>query len=60
DAGDDGVSSYASEEGIPVLMEIPDDRKIAEAYSRGIMIVDAFPEMREEFQDLYNKIRQIT
>ena len=59
DAGDDGVSSYAKEEGIPVLMEIPDDRKIAEAYSRGIMIVDAFPEMREEFQDLYNKIRQI-
>ncbi len=59
DAGDDGVSSYAKEEGIPVLMEIPDDRKIAEAYSRGIMMVDAFPEMREEFQNLYNKIRQL-
>ncbi len=60
DAGDDGVSRYAKEEGIPVLMEIPDDRKIAEAYSRGIMMVDAFPEMREKFQDLYNMIRQFT
>lgn len=58
DAGDDCVTRYAAAEGIPVLMEIPDDRKIAEAYSRGVMMVDAFPDMKEKFQNLYAKIRQ--
>lgn len=57
DAGDDCVVRYAESEGIPVLMEIPDERKIAEAYSRGVMIVDAFPEMKERFENLYEEIR---
>jgi MinD superfamily P-loop ATPase len=30
--GTDHVKRYAHEENIPVLMEIPFDRKIAEAY----------------------------
>ena len=36
DVGDDRVVTYAKQENIPILMEIPDDRKIAQAYSRGI------------------------
>ena len=57
--GDDRVATYASEEKIPILMEIPDDRKIAEAYSRGIMMVDVRPEMKRRFRALYEKIREL-
>lgn len=59
DTGDDGVLRYAEAENIPVLMEIPDERKVAEAYSRGVMMVDAFPEMKENFQDLYKEIGRL-
>ncbi|MDY7031913.1 MAG: ATP-binding protein [Thermodesulfobacteriota bacterium] len=34
DIGDQSVSEYCNRENIPILMEIPQDRKIAEAYSR--------------------------
>lgn len=59
DVGDDQVAKYAIEEGIPILMEIPDDRRIAEAYSRGIMMVDVKPEMRDRFRDLYERITEL-
>ncbi len=39
DIGDNKVHTYADEAGLPILMEIPFDRRIAEAYSRGEMIV---------------------
>jgi len=59
DVGDDRVVAYAQEEGIPILMEIPNDRKIAEAYSRGIMMVDVRPEMKDQFRAVYEKIRKL-
>ncbi len=40
-SGDDRVHTFCKKEHIPVLMEIPDDRQIAENYSRGILMVDA-------------------
>jgi MinD superfamily P-loop ATPase len=58
DIGDDRVRQYAVEEDIPVLMEIPFDRKIAHAYSRGLMIVDEMPEWKERFKGLYRNIEQ--
>lgn len=57
--GDDRVHVYCREENIPVLLEIPDDRRIAEAYSRGRLIVDALPEYRELFQRLYSKTLEL-
>ena len=59
DVGDDQVAKYAREEGIPILMEIPDDRGIAEAYSRGIMMVDVKPEMKDRFRALYERITEL-
>ncbi len=59
DMGDDQVKKYAKEEDIPVLMEIPFDRRIAEAYSRGEMIVEVMPEWKERFLELYNSIEKI-
>lgn len=56
DSGDDKTVEYARKEGIPILMEIPDRREIAEAYSKGIMMIDFLPEMKGEFQSLLKKI----
>ncbi len=53
--GDDRVHAFCAREGIPVLLEIPDDRRIAEAYSRGRLIVDALPEYRRLFEVLAEK-----
>jgi MinD superfamily P-loop ATPase len=46
---------YCNEQNIPVLLEIPDDRRIAEAYSEGSLIVEALPEYRGLFQSLIEK-----
>jgi MinD superfamily P-loop ATPase len=54
--GDDRVHAYCSAQNIPVLLEIPDDRRIAEAYSRGELIVDALPEYRGLFEGLLKKV----
>ena len=58
DAGDDHVAEYCRSEGIPVLLEIPEDRRIAEAYSRGETIAEAIPGMREVFTDLLARATQ--
>lgn len=55
-SGDDRVRRYCEKEDIAILLEIPDDRKIAESYSRGILMVDALPEYRNLFQSLIAKI----
>ena len=38
-------------------MEIPFDRRIAEAYSKGEMIVDTMPWLKDEFLKLYRDIK---
>ena len=43
---------------IPILSSILDDRRIAEAYSKGIMASEAFPEIRELFSVLYSDLRK--
>ena len=59
DRNDDRVAVYCREAGIPVLAEIPDDRRVAEAYSRGELMVDALPEYRPLFQRLYADIARL-
>ncbi|MGD8286428.1 MAG: ATP-binding protein, partial [Desulfobacterales bacterium] len=59
DMGDDKVKEYAGKKKLPVLMEIPFDRQIAEAYSRGQALVDAKTDWREKFLELYMKIKDI-
>jgi MinD superfamily P-loop ATPase len=59
DVGDNQVLEYAAKEDIQVLLEIPDDRKIAEAYSRGTLMVDVEPGMKERFQTMYDDIRKL-
>jgi MinD superfamily P-loop ATPase len=57
--GDDGVMTYAKSENLPVLMEIPYERRIAKAYSRGRLIVSEMPEWRDKFVSLYRSIEEI-
>jgi len=59
DMGDDRLREYAGVEGIPILMEIPFDRKIAESYSSGELLVDVRPEWKEQFLRLYRKITDL-
>ena len=58
--GDERVQHYCAAEHIPVLLEIADDRRIAEAYSRGQLIVDALPEYRAHFEQLWQAIEHAT
>ncbi|MCK4445523.1 MAG: ATP-binding protein, partial [Candidatus Marinimicrobia bacterium] len=56
DIGDNKVREYCDSENVPILLEIQNDRKIAEAYSRGKIIIYIYPEYRKRFLDLYEKI----
>jgi len=57
DIGDEEVKRYCESESIPILMTIPWDRRIAEAYSQGIPLIEALPEYQNSFSQLYEKIR---
>lgn len=57
--GDQGVEEYCAAEDIPVLLRIPFDRRIAEAYSDGVPLVETLPEYQRQLQGLYERIEQI-
>jgi MinD superfamily P-loop ATPase len=56
DIGDDAVRRYCASEAVPLLAEIPEDRRVAEAYSRGEAAVNALPQLRALFRDLYDRL----
>ena len=58
DVGDDRVLNYCVAENIPVLCEIPDDRHVAESYSRGDIASSVLPEYRDTFMRLFGAIQQ--
>jgi MinD superfamily P-loop ATPase len=56
--GDKKVYSYCRKEGIPILLEIPYEREIAELYSFGTPFVLKMPEWKEKFQQLFGEIKE--
>ncbi len=60
DMGNDDVWQYARTENLPILMEIPFDRAIAEAYSRGRLMVESMPEWKGKFQELFRRIEKLS
>lgn len=56
DLGDDRVREFAREEKIPILMEIPFDRRVAESYARGDILVEALPDWRQKMLDLFDAV----
>jgi len=57
--GDGNVEKYCRDENIDVVMKLPDDRHIAEAYSEGKLIVDALPEYTELFAGLHDYLEGV-
>lgn len=54
---DNCVDRFCADEGIAVLLRIPDNRKVAEAYSRGESLLSALPELKDEFSQLLSAIK---
>ncbi|HPN84168.1 MAG TPA: ATP-binding protein [Victivallales bacterium] len=52
DSGDDRVERYCAEQGIEIVLKIPDDRKVAVAYSEGKTLLDAMPHMRGDMRKI--------
>ena len=59
DVGDDRVQQYCSEEAIPLLAEIPHDRKVAEAYSSGKSLLSAGDTYKKILDDLRIAVRDL-
>lgn len=56
DIGDEAVFDYCRDELVDVLLRIPDDRRIAEAYSRGCLAAQALPEYGHIFESLLEDV----
>jgi MinD superfamily P-loop ATPase len=56
--GDNKVKDYLEKTKIPLLMEIPFDRKIAEIYSKGKIVSEMIPSIGVELYDIVNKINE--
>jgi len=54
--GDNAVEDYCIESGLPILMQIPMEERIAKAIARGSLLLDAAPEYRRDFQSLLEDI----
>jgi MinD superfamily P-loop ATPase len=57
DSGDRRVRDFCMAETIPILLEIPDDRRVAEAYSRGHMAVRVLPEWSDSMLRLWGRVK---
>lgn len=59
DIGNQDVKDYAASIGMPVLMEIPFDRQIAEATTNGKLMARELPGYREKFLEIFEQIDEI-
>ncbi|HDQ71001.1 MAG TPA: (4Fe-4S)-binding protein [Chloroflexi bacterium] len=57
--GDRGVDDYCAAESIPILMRIPLERRIAEAYSEGTPLTTIQPAYRARFVELWQRIADL-
>lgn len=53
------VDAFCCERGIKIGARLPDDRRVAEAYSRGVLAAKALPEFMDQFQSLLEHIEAI-
>ena len=57
--GERSIYDYCRNMNIPILAEIPFDRRIAEAYSRGSIVAVALPEMKSVFAGVIARLRAL-
>jgi MinD superfamily P-loop ATPase len=55
-SGDRKTYEYCQRRGIPIWAEIPDDRRVAEAYSRGELASDAVPAFRAVIEQILDRV----
>jgi MinD superfamily P-loop ATPase len=55
--GDRSVQDFCRSRQLPILAEIPFDRRLAEAYSKGQVLAEALPNMRTVFVELMTALR---
>lgn len=56
DGEDKIIADYAREVGLPVAGRIPFKREYAEVYSEGKILVECFPELRQNLLDIYDNL----
>ena len=59
DIGDEGVENYCKENDIEVMLRIVNDRKIAECYSVGEMVIEKMPQYKQQFIAMFNAIKEV-
>jgi len=57
--GNDDVLNYCRENEIPILAKIPNDRRIAELYSRGELIYNQVPEVKKQLELIAESILKL-
>ena len=57
--GSSDVDEFASREGIPLLARIPFDRRVAEVYAGGGLVIDEHPEGGRWFEALWAAVRAL-
>ena len=53
------IEDWAEAENINILTKIPDERKIAECYSKGELILKQLPEFKKYFEPLISLVREV-
>lgn len=56
--GNDDLWEYCEKENIPIFLEIPYDREIAESYSQGQLLLEKLPHYKKHFSQLYKSLRE--
>jgi len=57
--GNDEVLSYCKKENIPVIGKIPNDRRIAEMYSKGELMYKSIPEIKQALIQIENYVMKM-
>ena len=57
--GNDDIIKYCDKNNIPILAKIPNQRVIAELYSKGELLWDKIPEVKEELEKIRNYINTL-
>lgn len=56
--GNRDAERFCEKRHVEILTKIPDDRRIAECYSKGEMILKGVPNVKKNFEELWNAIRK--
>lgn len=56
--GNRSANDFAERNSLQILLEIPDDRAIAEGYSKGALLTEIRPDFKAEFIAMIDKIKE--